>query len=86
MTRESNLSEQFETTELPEAISERFDIVDILGEGGFATTYRARKRSSEQEVALKVIRVEQLDDWKAFELFEREAKVLRRLDYPRIPE
>lgn len=56
-----------------------------VGEGGFGVTYRARRVSNGELVALKQLRLDKLDSWKALELFEREAKVLGALDHPRIP-
>jgi serine/threonine protein kinase len=55
-----------------------------IGSGGFGHTYRAQAPDGEY-VAVKVLRIEKLDDWKALELFEREARALRRLDHEQIP-
>ncbi len=55
-----------------------------LAKGGFGTTYLATS-SSGQVVAVKTLHTARLSDWKSFELFEREIKILRRLDHPRIP-
>ena len=70
---------------LPEVASQRYEPVSVLGEGSFAITYHVRDRTSGEDLALKVLRVERIDDWKALELFEREANVLQRLDHPHIP-
>jgi hypothetical protein len=53
--------------------------------GGFGITYRASSTGSGQTVILKVLRLDRMGDWKALELFEREAKVLRGLSHPGIP-
>lgn len=52
--------------------------------GGFGHTYQATSQDGET-VAIKVLRIEKLDDWKTLELFEREARALRRIDHPKIP-
>lgn len=75
-----------EQRELPDVVGQRFEVVDLLGEGGFGSTYRALDRATGSEVAVKVLRMDRLDDWKALELFEREARVLETLDHPRIPD
>ncbi|MGM0557771.1 MAG: serine/threonine protein kinase [Myxococcota bacterium] len=55
-----------------------------IGSGGFGHTYKATS-GEDEAVALKVLRIEKLDDWKALELFEREARALRGIDHPQIP-
>ncbi len=55
------------------------------GEGSFGVTYRALDPSRGMPVLVKELRVERLDDWKALELFEREAEVLASLSHPNIP-
>jgi serine/threonine protein kinase len=54
-------------------------------EGGFGIAYRGTRASDGAPVILKELRIERLKDWKAVELFEREAAVLKNLDHPRIP-
>ncbi|MCT7984190.1 serine/threonine protein kinase [Laspinema sp. A4] len=67
-------------------IKDRYQILDLLGEGGIATTYAADDLNLAQQVAIKVLSLRQLKDWKALELFEREGKVLAQLDHLGIPK
>jgi serine/threonine protein kinase len=62
-----------------------YQIVGILGEGGSGTTYRAQIIETDCFVALKQLSLVQMDDWKAIDLFEREAQTLSQLNYPAIP-
>lgn len=66
-------------------IKERYQIVNLLGQGGIASTYAAEDLNFAQQVAIKVLSLRQLKDWKALELFEREGKVLAQLNHPGIP-
>ena len=69
-----------------DVINNQYCIVDILGKGGVAVTYRAIDLETNSPVAIKVISLKQLSDWKQVELFEREAEVLAKLDHRCIPK
>ena len=64
---------------------QRYQIMESLGHGSQGHTYRAIDRRGGEEVAVKVLSLGQAKDWKPFELFEREAKVLEQLEHPGIP-
>lgn len=68
-----------------EQAAQRYEILDVLGQGGSGITYRAKDRLTDQQVALKVLQLRQAENWKKIELFEREAQVLSQLDHPAIP-
>lgn len=60
----------------------RYRVMRLLGEGGFAKTYEVSDRTS----IPKVLKVLTKDQSKAVEQFQREAKVLIRLNHPGIPQ
>jgi eukaryotic-like serine/threonine-protein kinase len=62
-----------------------YQILDLLGEGGSGKTYRALDDRSQTEVAIKVLSLRGMGDWKTLELFDREAKILAQLNHPAIP-
>lgn len=65
----------------------RYEIRELLGEGGMATVYKAWDTRLEREVAIKVIRREAFppDEMEMLlKRFEREAKLLGRLSHPNI--
>jgi eukaryotic-like serine/threonine-protein kinase len=65
----------------------QYQIKGILGEGGSGITYRAQiVGANSRQVALKALSLQQMTDWKALELFEREAQVLAKLQHPAIPK
>jgi serine/threonine protein kinase len=65
----------------------RYHIIEQLGEGGMAIVYKAYDTRLETDVAVKVIRVENLTLGtmeRALKRFEREAKSLAKLTHPNI--
>lgn len=65
---------------------DRFEVIRTLGQGAFGRTLLARERESDRQVALKLLDARGTPDWKAYELFEREATVLRGLRHQGVPE
>ncbi|MFN0177853.1 MAG: serine/threonine protein kinase [Gemmatimonadales bacterium] len=57
-----------------------------LGQGAFGRTYLARDHQSGRDVAIKMLDTRTVESWKAFELFEREAAVLRSVRHHGVPE
>lgn len=68
-----------------EIIKGKYQIIGILGEGGVATTYAAKDINTGEQVAIKVLSLQHITDWKILELFEREAKILAQLNHSAIP-
>lgn len=68
-----------------EIIAQRYRIVVFVGQGGMGITYEAEDLTNYQRVAIKVISLRNITEWKVLELFEREAKVLANLNHPSIP-
>jgi serine/threonine protein kinase len=67
-----------------EIVRSRYQIINVLGEGGIGITYGAQDLQTGDRVALKALSFRQINDWKILELFEREAKVLAQLNHPAI--
>jgi len=67
-------------------LNDRYEIKETLGRGGFATTYLAIDTETQQKCAIKCLSFRKIEEWKTLELFEREAKILKNLDHPRIPD
>ena len=66
------------------AFSERYFIESQLGRGGMGVVYKARERSLDRHVALKVIPEERSHDTTFLDRFRREARIAARLRHPRI--
>ncbi|MEM9923681.1 MAG: serine/threonine-protein kinase [Cyanobacteria bacterium P01_D01_bin.50] len=66
-------------------INQKYRISDILGEGGIAITYLADNLQTGDNLALKVLSLRRMTDWKKMELFSRESQILSQLNHPAIP-
>ncbi len=72
---------------LPESIQPLFpqlEILECLGRGGMGVVYRARQKSLDRMVALKLLAPERGSDPAFAERFQREARALARLNHPGI--
>ena len=66
-------------------IGKRYTLERRIGTGGSAVTWLAGDRVTGKRVTLKLLSLGALGDWKSYELFEREAGVLRSLHHEGIP-
>ncbi|WP_437591185.1 protein kinase domain-containing protein [Sorangium sp. So ce1000] len=66
-------------------IADRYRVVRVLGRGGSAITYEAEDLSTGGRVAVKQLLIWKRAEWKALDLFEREARILASLTHPSIP-
>jgi serine/threonine protein kinase len=69
--------------ELAAAVSERYDLRDVLGRGGMATVYMAYDRKHQREVALKVLRPE-IAMTIGGDRFLKEIQIVARMVHPHI--
>ncbi len=67
-------------------IDGRYEVLRTLGQGAFGRTFLARDREAGREVAIKMLDTQRVDSLKGFELFEREATVLRSVRHHGVPE
>lgn len=81
------MSERAETTESEagKKVVGQWELLEVLGEGGMATTYLGRSVEDERLVAVKAIQLVKTKNRKQIELFERESEALQALDHPQIP-
>ena len=76
-----------ETVPTPEEIAPCFpelEVLSLLGQGGMGAVYKARQRSLDRLVALKIIRPQSAHDPGFALRFAREARALARLNHPQI--
>jgi len=71
----------------PEELAEKFgqfEILECLGRGGMGVVYKARQKSLNRTVAIKILAPEREHDARFAERFAREAELLARLSHPHI--
>jgi serine/threonine protein kinase len=74
------------TAAAAELVGGRYEIVRTLGQGAFGHTFLARDRQTDRTVAIKLLDTRGRPDHKAYELFRREAEVLRAIRHHGVPE
>src|SRR5581483_1480381 len=66
------------------AFHERFVVESLLGRGGMGNVYKARERTLDRYVAIKIVPEFRHTDEQFIERFRREARIAARLRHPRI--
>ena len=61
-----------------------YEIIEEIGQGGMATVYRAYQANIDRYVAIKVIQNKAGGDVNAAQRFQREARLVARLEHPHI--
>ena len=67
-----------------QAFHDRFAVESLLGRGGMGNVYKARERTLDRYVALKIVPEYRSRDEQFIERFRREARIAARLRHPRI--
>ena len=65
-------------------VKERYEILEILGEGGMAFVYKARDMHLERFVAIKTLKPNYVNQETFVDRFKREAKTAANLNHPNI--
>ncbi|MCG6133149.1 MAG: serine/threonine protein kinase [Nostoc sp. LLA-1] len=69
-----------------EILVERYQLQRVLGESAIRQTWLAWDLIDQEQVVVKLLMASDQLQWDNLRLFEREAKVLRQLDHPCIPQ
>jgi serine/threonine-protein kinase len=67
-----------------DVLAGRYELEELVGSGGMSTVYRARDRTLDRTVALKVLALQYTDDADHIERFSREARTVASLSHPNI--
>ncbi len=76
--------EQWQPGHVLAGLAHRYTVDEVIASGGFGLAYGGR-RSDGHPVVLKVLHPGRLREWKALELFAREAATLASLQHPQVP-
>jgi serine/threonine protein kinase len=75
---------QDDTAAVREALKDEYELEKELGRGGMAIVYKARDKSLEREVAIKILPFSLSFDAEFVERFQREARTSAKLEHPNI--
>jgi beta-lactam-binding protein with PASTA domain/tRNA A-37 threonylcarbamoyl transferase component Bud32 len=70
--------------EIGDVLGNRYRLIELLGQGGMATIYRARDSQLERDVAVKVLRAEYGRDPDFSSRFRQEAQAAAALNHPNV--
>jgi uncharacterized protein YegL/DNA polymerase III delta prime subunit len=65
-------------------LADRYELRDLLGQGGMGTVYAGEDRQTGQRVAVKVLRASMHNDRKAMARIKREAEICSKIKHPQI--
>jgi eukaryotic-like serine/threonine-protein kinase len=71
-------------TDIGTVLGGRYRLVELLGQGGMATIYRARDNQLQRDVAIKILRPEYGTDPDFIERFRHEAQSAASLNHPNV--
>ncbi len=70
--------------EVAAELSDEFEFLEVIGRGGMGVVFKARHRSMQRLVAIKIPRPDRFASTEDRDRFEREASVVAKLDHPGI--
>ena len=65
-------------------IKDRYEIEEVLGEGGMAFVYKAKDKQLQRTVAIKTLKPNYVNQEKFVDRFRREAQTAANLNHPNI--
>ena len=82
--RAAGRGDEHTVTEIGTTLGGRYRLLELLGQGGMATIYRARDAQLERDVAVKLLRPEYGQDPDFLARFRDEARAVASLSHPNI--
>ncbi|MFK7985160.1 MAG: protein kinase [Sandaracinaceae bacterium] len=78
------LAEERRDPYIGQTLLDQFKIEEKIGAGGMGSVYRARQRTLDRDVAIKILHPELANNHDAVRRFKREARVCTALDHPNV--
>lgn len=69
---------------LGKTVAERYELLEVIGQGGIGVVYKARHTLMDRLVAIKMLRSESLKDERNRQRFQQEAQAISSLNHPNI--
>ena len=66
----------------PTELADKYTFIQELGRGTQGHVYKAVRKSNQEYVAIKQLRIDSIQSWKEYDLFMREAETLKSLNIP----
>ena len=70
----------------PKDIADKYTFTRLIGEGSQGQVYEAIRNADHKQVAIKVLNINSIQNWKAYDLFWREVDVLKSLNIKGVAE
>ena len=70
----------------PDILKDQYTFIRLLGEGTSGKTWLAKRNCDNLKVAIKVMKFALAENFKSYELFCREAQVMKSLNIPGVPK
>ena len=70
------------TQQTPPELANRYTFLEQLGHGAQGIVYLAQRNADGLKVAIKRLNIDSVQNWKEYDLFRREAEVLKTIDIP----
>ncbi len=66
-------------------LHDKYEIIKLIGSGSQTEVYLGLNTENNEHVAIKKLKTANVTEWKTFDLFERNIKILKNLNYKGIP-
>ncbi len=84
LSKQTPLADQARTEEIKSNLGDQYEMMEIIGQGGMGTVYRAKDKVLQKEFAIKILRDELAVDESAVKRFEQEATTASQLTHANI--
>lgn len=82
--RAVELKVAFSVEDANQILSDRFEVISFLGQGGMGSVFKAKERDTEKIFAVKLLNPDLIDDDHSVRRFEQEAKAAMHLTHPHL--